>query len=92
MDENIKVKAEMDRAKGESYKRAWENIIEPFFNKKQAELYQAFVDAGTSNTDGLLTIKMQSNALLMLHDEVQHYINTGTLAQKALEEEESNGN
>ena len=91
MDSNLKDKMIMDQAKGESYLRAWENIIEPFFDAKQAELYAAFVNTGTSDMDSLVTIKMQSNVMSALQDEMQHYINTGKFARKAIEEDESNG-
>ena len=90
MDDNLKAQMEMDQAKGESYQRAWESIIQPFFDNKQQELYAAFLATGSSSVDDLVTIKMQSNVMSMLEDEVQHYINTGKLAKKALEGE-SNG-
>lgn len=91
MDDELKAKMDMDAAKGESYQRAWDNIIQPFFDKMQAELYQAFVDTPTSHLDALTTIKMQSNVLTAMKDEMDHYINTGKLARKAIDEEESNG-
>lgn len=91
MDSNLETKLEMDQAKGESYQRAWENIIAPFFDNKQEELYAAFLSIKSSDVDGLVLLKMQSNVMSMLEDEVQHYINTGKLAKAALEEGESNG-
>jgi hypothetical protein len=90
MDENLKGQLEMDQAKAESYQRAWDNIVMPFFDHKQKELYEAFVSVGSADVDTLVTIKMQSNVMSMLKDEFNHYINTGKLARKALDEEESN--
>lgn len=87
MDSNVKAKLEMDQAKGESYQRAWDYIIEPFFDNKQKELFEAFVQIGSTDVDSLVTIKMQSNVMTMMQDEMNHYINTGKLARKTLEEE-----
>ena len=91
MKDELKQKLEFDQAKGESYQRAWEHIIEPFFDYKQAELYQAFMDCATSEGDSLVLIKMQSNVMTSMKDEMEHYINTGKLARAAIQEEESNG-
>jgi hypothetical protein len=90
MDDHVKAKMEVDQAKGESYQRAWEFIIEPFFDAKQLELYEAFFNMPTSNKEALVDIKLQVNSLMSLKDEIEHYINTGKLAKTALEGE-SNG-
>lgn len=81
---------EIEAARGEKYGRAWEELVEPFFEAKQLQLYEAFKELPTSNNEGLVILKMQSNALESLKDEFQHHINTGKLAKQTLEEEESN--
>lgn len=90
MDDELKAQIEMDAAKGETYQRAWDNIIKPFIDAKQAELYQAFVDSDVNDKERMLTIKLQSNAMESLENEMKHYINTGKLARKAIEEDEKN--
>jgi hypothetical protein len=91
MDDQLKLKLQMDSAHGEEYQRAWDSLIEPFFENKKKDLYEAFTDMGSTDADALMLIKMQANALESLKDEFQHHINTGKLARKAIEEEEANG-
>lgn len=87
-------KLEIEQAIGEQYGRAYDSMVRPFIEQKQAELFEAFKELPTTQADGLLTIKLQSNALQALDDEFRHYITTGHLAHKSLtdkEKEKSNG-
>tara|TARA_R110000803_G_scaffold117357_3_gene185884 strand:+ start:2294 stop:2572 length:279 start_codon:yes stop_codon:yes gene_type:complete len=74
---------------GYKYQMCWNEIAEPFFNQKSQELHEAFINCPTTDNSQLVTIKMQHNALLSMKDHFQHYINTGKLAQKTLNEENS---
>lgn len=90
MDDGLENKLLQDSAKGERYQRAWDDLIEPFFLEKDHELYQAFKELPTTESDSLVLLKLQVNALEALRDEFKHYINTGRLAQKQLIEELEN--
>ena len=78
---------EVEAAQCEAAGRAWVQHVEPFFLNKEAELFEAFKDASTTNKDDILTIKMQANVLAMLKDHFDSLINTGKLARKQLEED-----
>lgn len=67
-------------------KQAWDNHVEPFFIRKENELFQAFKDVSITNEKDVLLIKMQANVLAMLKDEFDSAINTGKLASKQLED------
>lgn len=90
LSEEERVKLEVERSIGEDWERVWVSKLGPFFEKKQQELFEAFKDTPTSDTDALLTIKLQSNALESLAAEFQHHIETGKLARTTLQEEENN--
>jgi len=91
MNDIEKFKLEQERAKGEQYKRAYDNLVKPFIEAKNKELFEAFTIIPTNETDKLMMIKHQSNALRSLDDEFKSYITTGELASKSLNEEKSNG-
>jgi hypothetical protein len=92
MDDNIKLKLEVERAVGDEYARAYESLVKPFIDRKRAELFEVFTEIPSSDIDGLIAIKLQSNALQSLNDEFRHYIQTGQMARQSLtEKEESNG-
>jgi len=91
MQTRTELKLEVEVAQGDNHKRAWEQIVEPFFEAKKAELFEAFVNTGSSETDALVSIKMHMNVLESMKDHFWHYINTGKMAQKTLEEM-NNGN
>lgn len=85
---------EIEKARGEAYKRAYEQYIEPFFTEKTAQLFEAFKDTQSSNSDDLLRIKLQLNALEGLKAHFDYYIETGRMAELSLdkiEEGENNG-
>lgn len=86
MDDHQRTKLELEQAQGEMHQRAWEHSVKPFVEAKQAELYDAFKEHNTTDTDGLMLIKMQTNALSSMADEFQSFINTGKLARQQLEE------
>jgi len=78
---------EVEVQKGRAYQGAWDQLVEPFFEAKKAELYEAFIKLPTSNGEELLNIKMQVNVLDSMKDHFQHYINTGKMPQTTLEGE-----
>lgn len=87
MDEVIRVKLELEATLGENHQRVWDTTVAPFFEAKEKELYQAFINLPISEKDSLVDIKMQQNVLRSLEDHFKHFINTGHLARKTLEEE-----
>lgn len=91
MDDNIKEKLEVEQAMGAEYGRAYNSLVKPFIDRKKAELFEAFQILPTTEADGLLTIKLQCNALESLDDEFKHYIATGQLAKQSLNKENTNG-
>ncbi len=84
------VKLNDEAHKGRRHEEVWEQYIKPFFDSKEAQLYQAFVETPTANPEMLSTIKMQHNALRGLEAHFKEFIETGKMAQITLNEEESN--
>lgn len=91
MDEKIRTQAMLDVAKGHRYRELYDEVLKEFFEAKQKETFEAFRAMDTSDQGIMTTIKMYSNALQALEDEFQSVINTGIMAQKALDEEENDG-
>lgn len=90
--EEIRSFLEVEQAKGETYKRIWDSVVGPFFIRKENELIEAFRGTRSNDTDALVMIRMQFNAIEALKVEFQHFITTGQIAQKQLfEEENKNG-
>lgn len=87
MDKNLKEKLEVEQAIGHEYGRAYESLVKPFIIKKREELFEVFTQIPTTDTEGLTTIKLQSNALQSLDEEFKHYIQTGKLARQSLSED-----
>jgi len=67
-----------------------QEVLKPFFEDKEAQLWEAFKDAPTVDKEGLFDIKLQSNALKGMESYFQGAIDTGKLAQKQLEERSKN--
>jgi hypothetical protein len=78
---------EVEASKGEQAQRVWEYHVKPFFDAKNVELYEFFIESNTSSEKDLLLIKLQVNALQSLKDHFYSYITTGQMASKQLEEE-----
>lgn len=89
--DDVERKLQVEQAIGEQYGRAYESMVKPFIDRKKAELFEAFQILPTTEADGLLTIKLQCNALESLDDEFKHYIATGQLAKQSLDKENTNG-
>ena len=87
MDEHTKAQLQIEEARGQAHQSAWDNIIFPFFEAKEKELHQAFINAATGDTDALLAIKMQHNVLRSMQDHFNNKIDTGRMARKTLEDE-----
>ena len=77
---------EIEQAKGEMYQRAYDSTVQPFISAKEAELFDAFLNHPTSDTDGLVLIKLQLNVLTSMRDEFQSKINSGKLARQQIED------
>ena len=82
---------EVEAQKGEDWQRVWETYLSPFFRDKQQDLFLAFQELSTTDSENLLAIKMQSNALKSLADEFITIIDTGKMARQTLNEENENG-
>lgn len=78
---------EIEAAKGESHKRAWDQTVAPFFDAKKDELLEAFKELNSSDANGLMIIKMQYNVLQMMEDQFQSVINTGKMAKHEIDME-----
>lgn len=76
------IKVEQEIIVGREFQDTWNRMVEPFFNNKQAELYEAFLTTSVDNEKGLVLIKMQSLVLEGLKSNFIHFINTGKLAEK----------
>lgn len=77
---------EVEQAKGEMYQRAFDSTVQPFISAKETELFDAFLNHPTSDTDGLVLIKLQLNVLTSMRDEFQSKINSGKLARQQIED------
>lgn len=87
MDDNIKQRLEVESAIGDQHKAVWENLIEPFFDAKQKELYDLFLATESKNINGLQTIRLQSNVLAGMKQHFMTYIDTGEMAKLTIETE-----
>jgi len=88
MDDNQRAFLEVEASMGNRAQSAFDNFFEPFFEKKTAELFQAFKELSTTKPDELMAVKMMTNSLESLRDEIQGIINTGKLASKEINDEE----
>ena len=66
--------------------RVYTEHVEPFINAKRAELFELFCSENSLNDDALKGIRMQVSALDAIAGDFQHYINTGKMAEKTLEQ------
>lgn len=79
----------IEREKAGKAKVSWDSFFGPFFAEKQTVLFEAFQVAEIRDTEGLIGIKMQLNALNSLKDEMLGYIETGKLAEISLNQHEA---
>lgn len=86
MNQNDKLTKEV--LQGHKYYEVWKELVQPFFDAKSAELFDAFVSHPTSDKEGLVLIKLQCNVLNQLQDEFMAHIQTGKLAQTQINEGE----
>ena len=75
---------EVERARGEIHERAWEQTVKPFFEEKEAELFDAFIDCPTSEKEMLMDLKLQLNVLKAMKIHFESYIDTGRMAATQL--------
>jgi len=90
MNNEQRTTAENDAAVGQRYKSMWSDLLEPFFAAKQYELFEMFQNVSSTDTDMLVAVRMQSNALTSLRDEISSFIETGKMAQQQLLDEDIN--
>ena len=86
MHDDKEDKLYQDMAKGDRYKSAWENLVKPFFDGKQVELFENYKQCSVSDSDTMKEIIHHSKVLDSLRDEFEHYVNTGKLAKKIIED------
>jgi len=84
--DNKEAQLELERARGELHQRSWSETVEPFFESKEQELFEAFVDCPTSEKDTLIDLKMQLNVLKAMKVHFASYIETGHMASQQLGE------
>ena len=83
MDDKVAL-LEQEVVAGRDFQDTWDKMVEPFFEWKQKELYDAFLTVGVEDQLMLMNIKMQSMALDGLKSNFLHFINTGKLAEEQL--------
>ncbi len=88
VDENIRTKLEVEVAIGGQHKVTWDNLIEPFFEAKEKELYEVFKSVPIRDKEALVEIHAQTLVLESMRTHFMHFINTGKLAQKSLSDEQ----
>ena len=91
MNDKERQKLEVERAIGDQHQRAWENTIQPFFDNKMKELFDAFLTCDSGNKSMLFDLKLQLNALQSLEVHFKSFIETGKMASQTLNEGEENG-
>ena len=92
LTERDKTLLELEVAKGVQHAATWDKMVEPFFIEKHAELYEAFKNCPVRDKEGLLEIHAQTLALESMRLHFLHFIQTGTMAQKTLSDEEKEKN
>ena len=92
MNDNERLTLEQEAARGARYKGAWHDLVEPFFDNRSEALFEMFKATPSTDTVGLVNIRMQHNVLEGLKQEFESYITTGRMATQTLnEEEDKNG-
>jgi len=87
MDDNIRTKLEVEVAIGGQHQVVWDSLLQPFFDAKEAELYEVFKGCPVRDKEGLVEIHAQTLVLESMKTHFIHFINTGKLAQKSLSDE-----
>lgn len=64
------------------------SFLKEFCENKRVLLFDAFLDAEIRDTEALVTIKLQLNALNSMEQEIIDIIQTGNLAHKTLADNE----
>lgn len=88
LDENTKTKLEVEVAIGGQHQATWDNMIQPFFDAKEKELYEVFKSVPIRDKEALVEIHAQTMVLESMRTHFIHFINTGKLAQKTLSDED----
>lgn len=85
---------ELEVSRGAEHSHAWDNMVKPFFDSKEAELIAAFRACSSGDKDQLQLVKLQFNVLEGLKIHFMTFIQTGQMAkhQLSLLEENQNAN
>ncbi len=86
------IKLQQEMIIGGQYRSAWENLVKPFFDAKQVQLFEAFQATESHDVDKLQLIKMQSTVLRSMEVHFMHFIDTGKLAELQLTKNEGEKN
>lgn len=91
MNDTERAQYENEIEVGGQYRLSWQ-LVSKFVEQKEQQLFDAFKSTPSSNTSGLVDIRMQHNALVGLKQEFMTHIETANLAAKSIaEEEKKNG-
>lgn len=75
--------------KGNKAAHAMNNFIAPYIASKRITLYENFCIASISDPEVLLEIKRMHSILDDIEDEINSVINTGKMATKSLDSQQS---
>tara|TARA_R110000772_G_scaffold36127_2_gene86726 strand:+ start:515 stop:796 length:282 start_codon:yes stop_codon:yes gene_type:complete len=92
MNDGITHKLEVESALGDRSQKTWDDMVEPFFTAKKAELYDTFLSCPVRDKDALVEIHAQHLGLEAMRDHFMTFIETGKLARNQLAKEEDNAN
>ena len=88
MDDVERQALEAEVLASDRYAAIWDDPVSGLFERKQAELYQAFIASPSTDPQRLVEIRMQVNALLWLKSEFTCIMDSGKLAKFQLEKEQ----
>ena len=80
------IQLETERTKGAQASTSWNTFVQPFFNKKEQVLIEAFRQCPIRDDQGLMNIKLQFTAIDALKSEMMEYIETGKMADISLQQ------
>ena len=84
--EQVEMKLIKDTEVSESHQAAWDNVLLPFFEEYDKNMFLAFQQIPTSDMEALKTLKLQMNVANSLKAHIEHFIATGELAKMQLSE------
>lgn len=88
MNEAEKFQLEKEVAVAREKELVFNTHIKPFLDAKKYDLFEAFSMVSVTDTNALLNIRLQMQALTGLEADFQSYIDTGKIASFKLENEQ----